>query len=167
MSFLQGPPSSEQMLAIYLKDHLMGSTAGLELFRRSAKAQADPARRAALTRLAGQVAEDRESLKTLMTALGVSLDLPRVVVGWVGEKVGRFKLNGTLLRRSPLSDLLELEGMRLGVVGKACLWRTLQRLATSNSRLDGYDFEQLLLRAEAQQAELEELRLAASDALRG
>jgi hypothetical protein len=166
MDFLQAEPSPDQLLAIYLKDHLMGATAGVELFRRSAKAQSDPAHRAALSRLAAQVAEDRESLKALMTALGVTLDVPRVVLGWVGEKVGRFKPNGTLLRRSPLSDLLELETMRLGVEGKACLWKVLERLASSDERLSGFDFERLLARAEAQSAELEELRLASSDALR-
>jgi hypothetical protein len=166
MSFLQAHPTPEQLLGIYLKDHLMGATSGVELFRRSAKAQSDPAHRAALSRLAGQVSQDRETLKALMTALDVNLDLPRVVIGWAGEKAGRLKSNGMLLRRSPLSDLLELEAMRLGVEGKACLWRTLQRLAASDARLEGYDFEALLARASAQIAELEELRLGSSDSLR-
>jgi hypothetical protein len=40
------------------------------------------------------------------------------------------------MRRSPLSDLIELEAMRTGVEGKAALWRALRALADSDSRLD-------------------------------
>ena len=40
-----------------------------------------------------------------------------MVAGWVAEKAGRLKLNGSLLTYSPLSRLVELEGLSLGVEG--------------------------------------------------
>jgi hypothetical protein len=53
----------------------------------------------------------------------------KVGVAWIGEKIGRLKFNGRLLGRLPLSDLEELELLRLGVEGKlagarCAPWRT-------------------------------------------
>ena len=43
-------------------------------------------------------------------------------MGWTGEKLGRLKLNGQLLGYSPLSRLIELEGLMLGIAGKLAMW---------------------------------------------
>ena len=81
----------------------------------------------------------------------------KVLGGWALEQAGRLKPNGHLLTRSPLSDLVELEGMRLGVEGKGCLWRAL--LALDDPRLDAGALQQLHARAADQAAVLEGLRL--------
>jgi hypothetical protein len=51
------------------------------------------------------------------------LDIPvvrvKVYAGWAAEKAGPLRLNGRLLNPSPLSGLVELEAVRLGVEGKA------------------------------------------------
>ena len=54
-----------------------------------------------------------------MTALGIPVRAFKVGVAWIGEKAGRLKFNGRILSRSPVSDLEELELLRLGVEGKA------------------------------------------------
>ena len=64
-----------------------------------------------------------------MAALGIPVRRYKVGAAWIGEKAGRLKFNGRLLARSPLSDLEELEMLRLGVEGKAAGWRTLRTLA--------------------------------------
>jgi hypothetical protein len=87
----------------------------------------------------------------------------KVVGGWLLERAGRAKANRHLLTRSPLSDLVELEGMRLGVEGKACLWRAL--LAVGDARLDRGELARLLARAEQQVARLEQLRLEVAGAV--
>jgi hypothetical protein len=162
------PADSAGLLAVYLNDHLVGATAGLELFRRSAQAQAradtqrDPEHGGPLAGLARQVEQDRDSLIQIMTDLGVSTDHPKVALGWLAEKAGRLKPNGRLFSRSPLSDLLELESMLLGVHGKAACWRTLRTLADTDERLFADHLDTLLERAEQQSAELERLRLAAA-----
>jgi hypothetical protein len=76
----------------------------------------------------------------------------------VAEKAGRLKLNGSLLSRSPLSDLVELEGLALGVQGKLAGWRLLKAL--DDPRLDGTELDRLIARAEDQAERLETLRLA-------
>ncbi len=159
--------SAEALLALYLQDHLAAATGGLELFRRAARSQLDPQRKTALARLTGEIAEDRKALTGLMERLGVERPPLRVAAGWVAEKVGRLKPNGTLLRRSPLSDVIELEAMRSGVAAKMDLWQLLQRLSTTDQRLQATDFERLLSRATSQHDELGELHLDAAEALRG
>ncbi|MGW0673190.1 transaldolase [Streptomyces sp. NPDC002746] len=161
----KGPASAEgtDLLATYLNDHLAGASAGLELFRRAAQAQEGREPDAVLSELAEQVEQDREALTRIMGDLGVSADRSKVALGWLAEKAGRFKTNGHLFSRSPLSDVLELESMFLGVQGKAACWRTLRDLAQTDSRLSGDQLDALLGRAEQQTAALERLRIAATD----
>lgn len=167
MTFLTtASPSGDDLLAIYLNDHLTAATGGVQLFERSAKGQLDGARRDALKLLAGDVAKDRESLLFVMGRLGVKVAKRRVVTGWLAEKAGRLKVNGTVVRRSPLSDLVELEAMRMGIEGKGCLWRSLRMLSGTDQRLEASEFEALEQRAHAQIYELETLRLDAAGALR-
>ncbi|GGY15394.1 hypothetical protein GCM10010326_03830 [Streptomyces xanthochromogenes] len=157
-----GHSESAALLATYLDDHYTGATGGLELFRRAAEARADAEGRAALTDLARQVDEDRESLARIMADLDLPRSQSKAAIGWLAEKAGRLKTNGHLFTRSPLSDVLEAESMLLGVLGKAACWRTLRVLAESDARLCADDLDVLLDRAEQQSATLEELRSTAA-----
>jgi hypothetical protein len=149
------------LLGIYLNDHLAGATAGLELFRRAARSHAAPARQE-LERLVAEVQQDRESLLALMRALDVPVQRYKVLGGWVAEKAGRVKPNGHLWSRSPLSDLVELEGLVLGVRGKAAGFRALRTIAADEPRLDAAELDRLVDRADQQSVTLEELRLEAA-----
>ncbi len=120
------------------------------------------AQRTALRRLADEVAEDRAALIDIMRALGVTARAYKVCAGWIGEKVGRLKFNGHLLTRSPLSNLEELELLRLGVEGKAAGWRTLRALADTDKRLDASRLDGLIARARQQGELLEQLRIQAA-----
>ena len=56
------------MLRTYLQDHHAGSTAGLELARRTAGSNADTEYGAELARIADEIAADRETLEQVMDA---------------------------------------------------------------------------------------------------
>jgi hypothetical protein len=144
-------------LAIYLNDHLAGSTAGAELFRRAAD-RATGDRTAVLQRLAQEIEEDRAALLDMMNHLDVPVRHYKVLAGWVGEKIGRFKPNGQLTGRAPLSSLIEAETMLLGVRGKAAGWAALRILADHDDRLSVERLDTLIARADAQSATLEQLR---------
>ena len=146
------------LLGVYLNDHLAGSTVGLELARRTA-ASAEPQFATVLRGLVAEIAEDRSALLAIMTTLGIPVRGYKVFAAWAGEKVGRLKLNGHLLSRSPLSSLEETEILRLGVEGKAAGWRTLRALASRDSRLDAGHLDELLARADRQSNALETLRV--------
>lgn len=147
------------LLATYLNDHLAGSTAGVELARRARGSNEGSELGAFLATLTAEIEEDRETLGEVMEAVGAGRDRVKVTAAWAGEKVGRLKLNGRLLGYSPLSRLVELEGLALGVTGKLALWRLLRELA--DPRLARFDFDALIARAERQRDGLEQRRLEA------
>ena len=154
-------------LASYLNDHLAGAVAGHELARRAAASNRGTEYGAGLEGIVREIEEDAEALKDLMDRLGVQADRVKLALGWAGEKVGRLKLNGQVLGYSPLSRLIELEGLVLGVSGKLALWQALRKaFGGDDPRLRGFDFEVLVERARKQRRTLERLRRrAASEAL--
>lgn len=132
---------------------------GLDLARRMARSYRGGAIGETLGPVAAEIAEDRQSLKDMMAALGIPVRHYKVYAAWVAEKVTRAKPNGHLMNRSPLSPLVELESLRLGVEGKVVGWRTLWEVAASDHRLDAQHLEALLARGRAQAHALEELRV--------
>ncbi len=157
----------QNLLGIYLNDHLAGATAGVELARRVAGTRLGLPGESVLPQLATEIAADRDALLDMMTALQVPVRGYKVRAGWIAEKAGRLKLNGYLLGRSPLSNLEELEMMRLGVEGKAAGWRTLRTLAEADERLDPGELDELISRAGRQADLLEDLRVRAAGKITG
>jgi len=151
------------LLGIYLNYHLAGATAGTELAHRMARSHGGEEDSRMLRRLAAEIAQDRATLLDIMAALGIRVRRYKMGAAWIGEKAGRLKFNGRLLARSPLSNLEELELLRLGVEGKAAGWRTLRTLADTDTRLDLARLDGLISRARRQADLLEDLRIAAAD----
>jgi len=156
-----------ELIGIYLNDHYAGATAGVDLARRIAAAHRDTKAGPVLQRVAAQIAEDRVALKQIMDQLGVGVARHKIALAWLAEKAGRLKLNGRLFRRSPLSSLLELESMTLGVHGKAAGWRAMYRMARHDDRIDTSRLDTLLARADWQVEALEEQRIRAAEKLVG
>jgi hypothetical protein len=149
------------LLSIYLNDHLTGATGGADLARHLAHTHRTGPDGAVVTRLADEIVEDRATLVRLMKLLGIRANQLKVATGWLAEKAGRLKLNGHLLSRSLLSAVIEWEGMRLGVEGKAAGWRTLRTLARQHDQLTPEDIDYLIDRANRQIETLETLRVEA------
>lgn len=154
-------------LSIYLNDHFAGSTVGVGLARRIVRRNRSTSYGPVLERLAAEIEEDRRILEETMQRLAVRPDRFKVALAWGGEKAARLKLNGELIRYSPLSRLEELEGLSLGVEGKLAMWQTLSDTYGDDPRLSGIDFEELIKRARSQRRRLEQQRRQAShDAFR-
>ncbi|MFF4120772.1 hypothetical protein [Streptomyces sp. NPDC001714] len=149
------------LLGIYLNDHLAGSTVGAGRSQFTARSHRNPPYAEPLRHLAGEIAEDRASLLRIMRSLGVPKRHYKVAASGAAERMGRLKTNGRLLRRSPLTLVIELEFLRLGVQGKELGWRTLRTLAEADDRLDDQELDGLIARAERQLSTLEELRVRA------
>lgn len=142
-------------LSIYLNDHLAGATVGRELSRRTAASNRSHPDGPTLQALAEEIDEDRETLLGLMRQLGVGIDRVKVASAWAGEKAGRLKLNGSLLGYSPLSRVVEFEGLLLGVRGKQKLWDSLLSVADQEPRLDANELTALAGRAQRQFEQLD------------
>ncbi|WP_227981962.1 hypothetical protein [Nocardia spumae] len=147
-----------KLLTIYLSDHYTGAVGGAELARRLASSHRGSPEGEQLREIADEVASDRDALRQIMAGLGIRPALYRRLAAWLGEKVARLKLNGRLLRRSPLSSLIELEAMLVAVEGKAAGWRLLRALAEHDDRFARDRLDQLEQRARQQADILEELR---------
>jgi hypothetical protein len=150
------------LLAIYLNDHLAGATVGRELARRAASSNRGSDYGRCLELLASDLDEDRDTLREIMRALGAPVDQLKVLGGWAAEKLGRLKLNGRLLGYSPLSRVIELEGLALGIRGKLALWRALELLEPERPELGTFELPHLIARAERQLNEVESYRLRAA-----
>jgi hypothetical protein len=157
---------AEKLLRIYLQDHLAGATGGVELARRSAKSNRGTTFGDALSKLADEIETDRHALETIMDDLGFEADRAKNLAFWAAEKAGRLKLNGRLTGYSPLSRLVELEGLLSGISGKRSLWTALRTIADDEPRLDPGALDRLIQRAKEQVSSIEGLRdRAAREAL--
>ena len=149
-----------RLLAIYLNDHLAGATGGVDLARRARSSNRDTEMGDALARICAEIEADRATLERVMERLAVKRDRPKVAGAWAAEKLGRLKLNGRLTGYSPLSRVVELEMLHLGITGKIQLWQALEQ--SLQAGLEQFDLAGLIERAESQRAEVERLRLAAA-----
>lgn len=154
------------LLGVYLNDHHAGSVAGVELARRIAKQNSGNEYGREMGEIAEEIERDRDDLVRIMDRLGVRRKRLRLGAAWLGEKIGRLKPNGRLLGYSPLSRLIELEGLVIGITGKRALWRSLEQLDGADLPIDQARIRELIARAESQRERVEILRLrAASEAL--
>jgi hypothetical protein len=147
-------------LATYLNDHLAGATTGRELAKRLLSSNRGTEFEPTLEWLVEQIVEDRESLLGIMRAVGAPEDHLKKLAAFAVERVGRLKPNNSLFSYSPLSRMVELEGLVLGVTGKLGCWRALQEL--DDPRLAGFDLERLAERAQEQRERVEEQRRGAA-----
>ena len=142
-------PMEDRLLSIYLRDHHAASAGGVALARRAMGASHP---------LTEQIARDRETLERMMRQLDVAPSATKVGVVRIAELLGRLKLNGRLFKRSPLSRVVELEVLLVGIRGKEALWTALQKAGRSFERID---LGALAESARAQAREVDELRLSA------
>ena len=154
---------TRDQLSIYLHDHLAAATFGAELARRAQRQNEGGPYGDYLADLATQIDEDRVQLEAFIERLGAGRDELKTLLAWTGEKVGRLKLNGRLTGYAPLSRVIELEGLMVGVQGKLALWQALREV--DSPELDDAELDGLIERAERQLEGLrEQHRVAARDA---
>lgn len=149
-----------RFLAIYLNDHLAGATVGVELARRTRSSNRGTGWGEPLEKICTEIEADRAALENVMEELEIKRNAVKVAGAWGAEKLGRLKPNGRLTGYSPLSRLLELEMLHIGVTGKLGMWQVLER--TLGSRLSQFDLPGLVERAESQRQVIERLRLNAA-----
>jgi hypothetical protein len=151
--------SRHRLLGIYLNDHLGGSTAGIEMARRSRDANRGTEFSNPLASVCGEIEADRDALESIMDDLDIGRSRIKPVLAWMAEKAGRLKLNGQLHGYSPLSRVVELESLVLGITGKLRLWQLLSELVDRETTAD---LGVLAARAERQRTQVEDLQRRAA-----
>jgi hypothetical protein len=148
-------------LPIYLNDHLAGATVGRELTRRALAENTGTDLGAFLRGLLMEIEEDRATLVDVMKRLAIRRSPVKIASAWTFEKAGRLKLNGQVRGYSPLSRVVELEGLTGGIEAKRGLWLALREIRDLDRRLRDIDFDALAERARSQRERLEPYLLAA------
>jgi hypothetical protein len=153
---------NDRLLAIYLNDHLAGSAIARDRCRHARDKNSGTEVGAFLDRLLREIDEDQATLRRVMAAVGVKESPLKVALGHLAERAARLKPNGDVRTYTPLSRLVELEALSLGVEGKRLLWVALGEL--DDPRLAAFDFAALVARAQDQRDGLERHRLEAARA---
>lgn len=147
----------ERRLRIYLHDHLAATTLARELANRSLGRNRGSELGTFLERFLEDQSRERAMLLETMRRMSVAPQTLKVAAAWMAERIGRLKPNGQLTGYSPLSRLLEIEGL-LGLIrGARSMWLALARL--DDERLRGLDLLERAERADRQMAELERIEL--------
>ena len=149
------------MLGIYLNDHLAGSVVGSSLARRFERQNRSNDYGRPIGEIAREIEEDQAALMEVMDRVGVRRKQARLAIARVTELGMRLKPNGRLVGYSPLSRVIELEGLTIGITGKLELWRSMAALG-DDPPIAGIDFERLAARAEDQRDRVEDLRVRAA-----
>jgi hypothetical protein len=153
-----GAVRNHDLLGIYCNDHLAAATGGIELVSRMLSRHRGTPHEPRFEQLLDELREERAALRSSMAALGLPVRQYKQVASWVGEKVARLKLNGHVLSRSPLSDLVEFEFIATAVLAKRAGFETLRMVAAVDRRLDAPLLDRLIGQADKQHEWLADAR---------
>ncbi|HEV3504732.1 MAG TPA: hypothetical protein VG637_05560 [Actinomycetes bacterium] len=154
--------ASNELLGVYLNDHLAGSTAGLELAEKLRDNNQGTELGRVMAALHHDIDQDRAALEEVMARLDVDRHPVKEAAGWMLERLSRLRLNPLLTGSADLTRLLETEALSLGIEGKLRMWLALKEAAVRDQRLAGTDYDRLIERASSQRRTLEPHRLAAA-----
>ena len=143
-----------RLLTVYLRDHHALLIALRELAGRMNTTARTDEQRTFATEVARIANDDLACLEAFLSQLDSAPSRTRDSAVWAAEKLGRLKLNGRVLRPSPLSAVVELEGCRLLLESSRALWAGLEQLGPVDAPQRARRTEHLLETAER-------LRLAA------
>lgn len=153
-----GALHNPDLLTVYCNDHLAAATGGIELVGRMIGRWRGTPYEQPLEQLLDELREERAGLRSTMASLGLPVRTYKLAAVWVGEKLSRAKLNGRLLSRSPLSDLVEFEFIATAVLAKRAGFETLRAIGETDRRIDAALLERLIEQADQQHAWLADAR---------
>jgi hypothetical protein len=146
------------LLGVYTNDHLAAATGGIELVSRMLGRHRGDRYEARLEELLDELREERNVLRRSMAALDIPVRQYKQIGSWLGEKFSRAKLNGHLLSRSPLSDLVEFEFIATAVLAKRAGFESMREVAAVEPRLDEAVLERMIAQADKQHEWLADAR---------
>ena len=150
-------------LARYLRDHLAGATAAVELLEHLQEEHKDSELGRFFATLHDEVTSDKETLTRLLRRFSRENPLLNAAA-WLAEKFHRAKIKiaGDKAGRLGLVEALEI--LVLGITGKQLLWRALSASLGESPLLKGFNLEELEQRAIDQLERVEARRLDAARA---
>jgi hypothetical protein len=134
------PEDAPRLFRIFLQDHLAALKAGCALVQRTLRENRDTPLGRVLAPLHVGLAEDLVHVRDIAEAAEIRPARAKEAMAWSLERVGRMKLNGRVRRYSPLSRVVELEGLVILSAQRVAMWRVLERRAARDPKLRVVDF---------------------------
>ena len=134
---------NDKRLRIYLDDHLALMVAEKALIGRCWWSNRAIPLAEFLRQLENEVQAQKSIVRDVIHRIGGKETVEgRLKQGaaWFAEKLGRFKLNDSLLTYSDLSRVVELEALAAAAQERIAMWDSLDAVAEQDSRLDGITF---------------------------
>jgi DNA-binding transcriptional ArsR family regulator len=135
-------------LAVYLHDHLAGSSFAVELLEKLASEFTGTSSGDIARELLEQVRIDRSTLEQLIAKVRKATPDLYDALGWIAERMSRTKLKHD--DPAGIGALEAFETVSIGILGKRALWEALQVHQNADSRVAGIDYAALIARAEQQ-----------------
>lgn len=153
-------------LGQYMRVHLAGAAAGIDLFHLSGGRITDAQTRREVKEMHAELVDERKRLVRMAEQVGASDPLVFSTITRLGAQATRLGPNGDFLHQTALTDLVVLETMRDAVAGKIAGWQALLTVVEQYDALDREELELLLKQGEDQHDRLTRAhRKAASKAL--
>ncbi len=150
-------------LATYLNDHFAGSVGAIEMVDHLIKTYEGKPIAQFFQKLRTNISVDQDELREIMSALEVKESGMRKAGAWIGEKLGRPKIDLEGKGSGDPGLFVALEALVLGITGKQVLWRALATVQESWPQLQRFDFARLHERAIEQTERVDAKRLAAAN----
>ncbi len=134
---------NDKRLQIYLDDHLALIVGEAELAARCHRSNEPSSLGTFLEQLEKELADQQAVVKDVIHRLGGTEGIESMVkqgAAWFAEKLGRFKLNDSLISYSSLSRVVELETLAAAAQERIALWDSLAAVAELDRRLKKFDF---------------------------
>jgi hypothetical protein len=162
MQSTDSPHDAMALLKTYVRDHDAASAGGEALARRCAGSNEGNDLGVYLKEtLLPQIEAEQRTLRAALETLDARPSAAKRAAARSGELVGRLKPNRRMLSYSPMSRVLELEGLIAGVHAKHRLWITLDALRTRHAMESLPDVEEHASVAQEQMVTLERHHLDA------
>ena len=162
---------NERRLRIYLDDHVAMMVAEIALIGRCWWSNRRLPLGEFLQKLENEVQAQKAIAQDVIHRIGGKKTVEgraKQGAAWFAEKLGRFKLNDSLLTYSDLSRVVELETLGAAAQERIALWDSLDALVNRETRLDGITFSHFREQSEQHLQELQtRRRFAAVEAFFG
>jgi hypothetical protein len=135
------PDLERDLLATFLRDHLAVAVGGGELARRARGGAEGTEFEAAMPGVVAGFEADLQALSDVCAAHDVKRDRLKEGGAWLGEKIGRIKLNGRITSPSPLSRVTELGGLEVVARVLAAAFRGLAEVGAADTSARAGDAE--------------------------
>ena len=149
---------NDERLRIYLTDHLAVVVGELELAKRCKSENEHLPLGDFLRQLVDDLHQQRSIMVDALHRVGGSESTVKQGMGWLSEKLGRLKMNDSLLSYSPLGRLYEIEALSAAALERVMLWDNLQSTRRTDPRMSGLPFLQFRQQSEQHVVDLHEQR---------